>query len=217
MKLSDTILLFAVLSFSASLARGIAPQGSQQSTPTVESAKPFDVPTFPNVACPIMGKPASTKLFAETDFGRIYICCKGCVKDIQADLPTAYRTAYPKDVKVENKLSPLSGRTIEPGAPTLTLQGYTFFVANEKEVLEARRHSQLALAKLRDPKLVDLANALCPVAATPVAANQLVVIEGHIVHLSGPKVLEQVAKDPRAALEQAKKIARAGARPAEPK
>ena len=167
---------------------------------------PFHVPSFPNVSCPIMGKPASTKLFTDTDSGRIYICCKRCVKDIQAAPAVAYRSAYPADTKVDNKVCPVSGAQITKDSPTVTLQGFTFFVAGPADVAKAREQSQAILAKLHDPKLVDLRNTTCPVSGAAVERNNIVVIDGTIVHLSSGKQLEEVAKDPLRILKQAQAI-----------
>lgn len=153
-----------------------------------------------------MGKPVSTKLFAETDKGRIYVCCKGCVKDILADVPTAYRTAFPSDKKVANKVCPVTGGEITKDSPTVVLQGFEFFVRGKENVRAAQENSQVVLAKLNDPKLVDLDNKTCPVTGDAVAKNTFVVIEGTIVRLSSAKLLEGVAKDPAKVLAKAKEI-----------
>jgi hypothetical protein len=186
----------------------ISPADGQEkgTAPPIPQDQAVTTPIFPNPSCPIMGKPVSTKLFAETEKGRIYICCKSCVKDILADVPTAYRTAYPTDKKAENKICPVTGGDITKESPTVVLQGFEFFVRAKEDVAKAREHAQIVLTKLHDPKLVDLENKTCPVTGEPTAKNTFVVIEGTIVRLSSPKLLEEVAKDPAKVLRKAKEI-----------
>lgn len=181
----------------------------RQEKPSVPVAQPTptaSTPIYPNASCPIMGKPVSTKLFAETDKGRIYICCKGCAKDILADVPTAYRTAYPADMKVANKVCPVTGGEITQDSPTVVLQGFEFFVRSKEKVRSAQESSQVVLAKLNDPELIDLDNKACPVTGEAVAKNTFVVIEGTIVRLSSAKLLEEIAKDPTKVLAKAREI-----------
>src|SRR5690606_20401712 len=54
-----------------------------QDAPAVEEPAPprVRVPAYPNVACPIMGKPISARLFVDTELGRFWVCCKGCDED----------------------------------------------------------------------------------------------------------------------------------------
>ncbi|TAJ17065.1 MAG: hypothetical protein EPO68_09980 [Planctomycetota bacterium] len=151
-----------------------------------------------------MGKPISERLYAETPKGRIYICCKGCIKDILADVDTAYRAAFPKDVVHENKRCPATGAEIGKEAVDVVLQGHQFRVRDAKAAEYARENSQVVLAKLLDPKLIDLANEVCPVAGTPVVKNAVVVIDGHLIRLSSPKVLEEIERDPAKVLAKAK-------------
>jgi len=185
----------------------LAPVGQEKpSAPVAQPAPTASTPIYANASCPIMGKPVSTKLFAETDKGRIYICCKGCVKDILADVPTAYRTAFPSDKKVGNKVCPVTGGEITKDSPTVVLQGFEFFVRSKEQVRAAQENSQVVLAKLNDPKLVDLDNKMCPVTGEAVAKNTFVVIEGTIVRLSSAKLLEEIARDPAKVLAKAKEI-----------
>lgn len=176
------------------------------SAPGAQKEAAVSVPIYPNPSCPIMGKPISTKLFTDTEKGRIYICCKSCVKDIQADVPTAYRTAYPTDKKIENKVCPVTGGEITKDSPSVALQGFSFFVRTAEDVAKARENSQVVLAKLNDPKLVDLDNKTCPVTGEAVARNTFVVIEGTIVRLSAAKLVDEISKDPAKVLKKAKEI-----------
>jgi hypothetical protein len=153
-----------------------------------------------------MGKPVSTKLFTDTEMGRIYVCCKSCIKDILADVPAAYRTAYPTDKKMDNKVCPLSGAAIVKDSPSVVLQGREFFVRGPADVALARENSQIVLAKLEDPTLVDLGNDICPVSGEAVTKNSFAVIEGTLVRLSSPKLLDDVAKDPAAVLKKAREL-----------
>ncbi len=196
-------LLVAALLFAPGLAQEKNPP--PESTP-VQNESLVSVPMFPNPSCPIMGKPVSTRLFTDTELGRIYICCKSCVKDIQADVPTAYRTAYPTDKRIENKISPVSGKEITKESPTVVLQGFEFFVLNEDELVQARERAQIVLAKLHDPKLIDLENQTCPVSGEPIAKNTIVVIEGTIIRLSSAKLMAEIEKDPAGVLQKAREI-----------
>ena len=174
------------------------------SAPVAQPTPTASTPSYPNASCPIMGKPVSTKLFAEADKGRIYICCKGCVKDILADVPTAYRTAFPSDTKVANKVCPVTGGEITKDSPTVVLQGFEFSVRGKAEVAVAREQAQIVLAKLHEPRLVDLENETCPVTGEKAAKNSFVVIQGTIVRLASPKAADEAAQDPAKILAKAK-------------
>lgn len=169
------------------------------------------VPVFANPSCPIMGKPVSTKLFVDTEKGRIYLCCKGCNKDVLADVAAAHQTAYPVVKKVENKTCPITGEEIEANDPRVTVQGFEFAVANEQAAAKARDDSQATLVKLQQPKVVDLDNKTCPLTGEAAAKNTICVIGDTIVRLSSPKCVDQVVDAPSAVLEKAKSIARAEA------
>jgi len=183
-----------------------APTQESRPAPDAQRAPAVSTPIYPNASCPIMGKPISTRLYTDTEKGRIWICCKGCVKDILADVATAYRTAYPADKKLENKLCPVSGLQIEKDAPTVVLQGFQFYVRGKAEVALAREQAQIVLAKLNDPKLVDLENQTCPVTGEAAAKNTFVVIAGTIVRLASAKAAEEAAKDPAKVLAKAKEL-----------
>lgn len=168
------------------------------------------VPTYPNVSCPIMGKPISARLFTDTAYGRIWICCKSCIEDIQADVETSYRAAYPTTKRVENELSPVSRKPLpEEERVRVELQGFEFHVLDEREAATAREHAQVVLAKLHEPELVDLENKTCPLADAPTVAHAFVVIEKSIVRLSSPRLREQVEADPGKVLRKAREIAEA--------
>lgn len=164
------------------------------------------VPSYPNVACPIMGKPISTKLYTDTALGRMWVCCKSCIKDIQADVAVAHRTAYPTVAKVENKICPVGKKPIGEGSVRVVLQGFEFSLCCEDCAATARAESQVVLAKLNDEKLADLANSVCPVSGEKSARNVFVVIDGNIVRLSDAKCVAEVEKDPAKVLARAKEI-----------
>ncbi len=195
----SVIRVFAALAFVAST--GVPAAAAPHSRQLAAS-----VPTYPNASCPIMGKPVSTRLFAETERGRIYVCCKGCVKDILADVETAYRTSFPEHKKMGNAKCPVTGDSIQKDSPVVQLQGYEFFVRDLSAVKVAQKDSQLVLAKLNDPKLVDVANKICPISGDATVQNAFVVVEGHIVRLASPKHLSEVEKDPAATLAKAKAL-----------
>ncbi len=164
------------------------------------------VPLFNNVACPIMGKKISTRLYAETEKGRIYICCKSCIQDILADVETAYKTAYPENKKVGNAICPVSGEPIEKDSPSVILQGFEISISSLDHAAQARANAQAILTRLSDPEIVDLGNGACPVAGTVVAADTFVLIGKTMVRVSSLKILDTIKKDPASVLKKAQEI-----------
>lgn len=164
------------------------------------------VPTVANPSCPIMGKPISQKLFTDTPRGRIWICCKSCIKDIQADVELAYRTAFPSTRKLANEVCPLTGKKLREDSPRVELQGIEFSVLDAEAAKLVADDSQAVLAKLLDKDLVDVGNRTCPIANEAVGKNHVVRIGNQLVRISSPKVLEAIEKEPRKALERAQAI-----------
>lgn len=175
-------------------------------TPPAAGAPQADavvVPATPNTTCPIMGKPISARLHTDTKYGRIYICCKACVKDIQADVDHAYKTAFPTTEKLDNKVCPVTGKPIGKDAVRVELQGRDFQVVDKTAAATAVDDAQATLAKLADPKLVDVGNATCPITAEPAAKNTIAVIDGRIVRFATPKAIDEAKKDAKKALAKA--------------
>lgn len=179
-----------------------------------QTPPPVEVPTFPNATCPIMGKKVSLPLYVDTDLGRIYVCCKPCFRKVLADVATAHKTAYPIVQELDNKVCPVSGEAIGTEAVAVTLQGFRFKVCCQGCVDTARANSQLILTKLERPKLVDIGNRKCPITAEATTAQNFVIIQGKIVHLSSAKTLEKLNEDPAAALKKAEAIAKEQTPPA---
>lgn len=196
--------ILPLLSLTAALAaqapRDLAPQdpAPRDSTPRVTA------PTFPNSTCPIMGKKASLPLFADTELGRIYVCCKPCIRKVHADAQKAYETAYPATEDLANKVCPVSGEPIGTQAASVVLQGMRIQLCCEGCVAESRRHAQVTLAKAHDPKLDDVQNRRCPVDGQPVQPNAFAVVGATIVRLSSPSHLAEVQKKPQALLDKAR-------------
>lgn len=188
-----------------------APASSQTPTPPVATEPAVTVPIFPNSTCPIMGKKVSTKLFIDIEYGRIYICCKGCDKKILRAPELAYKTAFPAIEKLENTVCPISGLPIGEAAVTVSLQGVEFRVASKAHAAAAIANAQIVLNKLKDPTLSDVDNRTCPITGEPVKANAFVIIGKHIVRLSSPDHLAAVEKAPTATLAKARSIAQADA------
>jgi hypothetical protein len=196
-----TLSMLCLFVLATTLSTGLA----QESKPAA-SGLAVTVPTFQNVTCPIMGKPALAKHFVETPHGRIYMCCKACTKKINDDPEAAYKTAYPTAKKVGNKTCPMSGETLDAKAATVTVQGYEIGLCCSdcsKGVLE---NSQIVLAKLTNPKIADVGNATCPITGKPVVNNAFVLIGDDLVHLASADAVEQVQKDPTKALAKAKEL-----------
>lgn len=165
------------------------------------------VPIYPNVACPIMAKPISTRLFVDTELGRFWVCCKGCDEDILAHVEDAHRTAYPVVKRVDNKICPVSGEPIpKEDAPRLVLQGFDFALCCKACIPKARADSQVVLARLNEPQLVDLGNRTCPVSGEPVDPRTFVVIDATIVRLAQPRSVAAVEERPDAILAKARQI-----------
>jgi hypothetical protein len=148
-------------------------------------------------------------LFVDTDLGRFYVCCKPCYKKVLADLPTAHKTAYPVLQEWKNEVCPMSGEPIGADAVPITLQGHRFMLCCTGCVAGARAESQVALAKITQPKTVDVGNTTCPVSGKATVANAFVRIDDHVVRLSSSALAADAAKDPAAVLAKARAIAKA--------
>lgn len=196
--------LFPLLFATASLALTAV---AQDPAPSVR------VPTFPNSTCPIMGKKVSLPLFADTEYGRIYVCCKPCIKKVHADVQAAYATAYPTTVDVGNAVCPVSGEAIGEHRETVLLQGMRVALCCAGCIDAARSDAQVVLARAREPKLVDVANLTCPVDGRPVKANAFVVVGDSIVRLSSPAHVAEVEQAPQAKLDAARGIRSRQAQP----
>jgi hypothetical protein len=177
-----------------------------QETRKADAGLAVSVPTFHNELCPIMKKPVVTTQFAETANGRIYVCCKGCIKKIQADVPAAYKAAYATPKKLENKTCPVSGDEIGDSAVSVSLQGHDFKVCCQGCVSTATENGLIILAKLTNPKLSDVGNSTCPMSGKPVAANTFAIVGDYVVRLASADAVEQVRKDPKKALDKAREI-----------
>ena len=111
-------------------------------------------------------------------------------------------------------MCPVTDKPLEADAVTVTLQGYEVGVCKTCAEQATKNH-QITLAKALDPKIVEIRNATCPVTNQPVATNAFCVIGNELVHLSSPKVVEDVKKDPAKFLKAANDIvARQAAAPA---
>ncbi|MEY2783930.1 MAG: hypothetical protein RL277_134 [Planctomycetota bacterium] len=176
----------------------------------VQAPPPADntviVPQWSNSTCPVMGKPISLRLFTDTKYGRIYICCKVCVKDIHDDLDVAYGSAYPAPAVIDNKLCPVTGRELPKDAPKVSLQGREFRVFDKAAAQKASEDAQVTLARLLEPNWQLIDNKTCPVSGEAVAANTILVYKSKIVRLSTPKAVDEFRKDPDKLLAKAEAI-----------
>ena len=179
-----------------------APSGDAPTAPPVVS-----VPTYENATCPIMGKPSSKALFADTDFGRVYVCCPPCIKKVQADAERSSKAAYPVLKKAGNTVDPVTGAKIGDKPVLITLQGYEIELASEESVKTARANAQIVITKALNPDVVDVGNHTDPITGQPVVDNAYVLIDKDLVHLSAPRVVEDVRRDPEKARKAAKEIA----------
>lgn len=206
---------FPILLAAASLALALTAQDPAPTAPVPTAhVLTVRVPTFPNSTCPIMGKKVSLPLFADTELGRIYVCCKPCIKKVHADVQAAYATAYPATVDAANAVCPVSGEPIGEDRVTVLLQGVRVPLCCAGCVDAARKDAQVVLTRVREPKLVDVGNVTCPVDGQPVQPNAFVVVGDAIVRLSSPAHAAEVEKAPRAKLEAARAIRSGQALPA---
>jgi hypothetical protein len=182
-----------------------APATPTEPAPTEPAAPAVTVPTYPNTTCPIMGKAASKAMFADTIHGRIYVCCPPCIAKILKDPERAYAAAYPVAKKAGNSVCPITDKALAADAVTVVLQGYEVGVCATC-AKQAQENSQIVLAKALDSKIVEIRNRTCPITNQPVATNAFCVIGNELVHLSDPKAVEEVKKDPVKALQAAKDI-----------
>lgn len=176
---------------------------------TAQDAPHVEVPISPNATCPIMGKKVSLPLFVDTELGRIWVCCKPCFKKILANVPKAHQTAYPVVQELANQVCPVSGEPIGEHKVAITLQATRLQLCCAGCVDTARATAQVVLAKVRGDKLVDVGNDTCPQSGEPAQKNAFVVIDGHLVHLSSPKLVDDVRKAPAAVLAKARELAKA--------
>lgn len=174
---------------------------AQESRPTVE------VPSYPNSTCPVMGKPVSLKLYVDTAYGRIYMCCAGCTKRIKADPEAAYKAAYPKVEKAANTNCPITGEAIKKGSPTVLLQGKEIALCCEDCIEKAKGEAQATLAKALNGKLKDVGNSICPVTDKEVQTNVIALVGESLVRLSSSDCVERLKEDPARYLAKAKESA----------
>lgn len=186
----------------------VAAQDPRPAPATEDPPKPrVRVPIYANVACPIMGKPISTRLHVDTPMGRFWVCCKGCDEDILLFVEDAHRTAYPNVERLENETCPVSRKPIpEEEAPRLVLQGFDLALCCEGCIPKAREDSQVLLARLNEPELVDLGNGTCPVSGEPVDPRTFAVIDTTIVRLARPRLVTAVEDEPDKVLERAREL-----------
>lgn len=180
-----------------------------QETPKPAQAAPVErvrVPAFANGTCPIMGKPSSPRLFVDTEFGRIYVCCKTCNKDVLANPAQASKTAYPTVKKLANTVCPVDRKVTNETSPTVVLQGLELRVHDAACATELRADAQRYLALVNDPELVDVGNATCPISGQPVARNTVAIVDGALVRFASPKQVEEAKKDPAKTLSRAREL-----------
>jgi hypothetical protein len=174
--------------------------------PPAAAGPAVSVPSFANSTCPIMGKKVSMPLFVDTELGRIYLCCKPCVRKVLADVPTAHKTAYPVVQDAANQVCPVSGAPIGERRASLVLQGFKLDLCCEGCIDAARKAAQVVLARLTTPALTEVGNQTSPVDGKPIAPNAFAVVGDAIVRLSSPQQVAEVEKAPQAMLDKARAI-----------
>lgn len=206
MKKSPASRALSLLALFASPSQAAQEPARPAPSPAEQSGLAVSVPAFPNAACPVMGKKVSLRLWAETERGRIYVCCKSCIQDVQSDVNAAYQTAYPATRRVENALCPVSGEPVGEKPALLTLQGVEFRLSNADHAAGARANAQAILAKLANPALEDLGNATCPVTDGAADPGVVVQIGTTLVRISSMQQLDAVRADPASTLLKARAL-----------
>ncbi|MBL8767598.1 MAG: hypothetical protein JNL94_09555 [Planctomycetes bacterium] len=196
-------LTFALIVASATPQDPPAPAAPQR---PAEPAVEFSVPEFANATCPIMGKPASASLFTDTEYGRIYVCCKPCIKKVRNQAEKSWKTAYPVVKPVANTECPITGKAVDAKVPAVTVQGSSISVCCSDCAPKVTASTQIALAKANDPKLVDLENRGCPITGEETDANTIAIIDGTIVRFATPKARSAAKADPKGTLEKARTL-----------
>jgi hypothetical protein len=198
--MATRFVLSLAASFCLPILASISAQEPQQPSP----GPVVETPSYPNKSCPIMGKPVSARLFVDTAKGRFWVCCKACYEEILADLDTAHRTAYPEVEVLELEKCPITGNPLPEEPHRVVLQGFDVPVCCPACEPDLLRDSQVHLALLANPRLMDLRNSHCPVTDEAVTENSFCTIEGVLVRLSSPRVLEDVKTNPAKVLASAR-------------
>jgi len=206
MKTSPASRAFSLLALFVSPSQAAQEPARPAPFPAEQSGLAVSVPATPNAACPIMGKKVSLRLWAETERGRIYVCCKGCIQDVLGDVEAAYQTAYPAARRVENALCPVSGEPVGEKPALLALQGVEFRLSRAEHAAAARANAQAILAKLENPDLEDLGNLTCPVTGGAADPGAVVQIGTTLVRLSSMQQLEAVRADAAGMLLKARAL-----------
>lgn len=201
----STSLFLALWIAGATAQDAPRPEPTPPPSPPTEVAT-LTVPEFANTTCPIMGKPASASLFTDTAYGRIYVCCKPCIKKVQKEAEKSWKTAYPVVKPAGNALCPITGKAIDAAVPAVTVQGASIAVCCTTCPPKIAESTQIALAKANDAKLVDLANRGCPITGEETDPNTIAVIDGTIVRFANPKARSAAKADPKGTLEKARAL-----------
>lgn len=175
----------------------------------VQASRPnVVVPAFPNAVCPVMGKPASLKLFVDTPRGRIYVCCVSCNKKIRADPESMHKSAYPEIKKLDNVVCPVSGKKLLPDSPRMVLQRFEFGIFEPSLAKAAADDSQWILTHLTNPKATAIGNETCPVTGKPTEKLLIALVGDEVVRLSSMQCVEELKSDPERYVQKAKDIAK---------
>lgn len=203
-----------LLAFVALFCLFFLASNSPQAPDAAPSGPVVDTPSYPNKFCPIMGKPVSARLFVDTAKGRFWVCCKSCYEEILADLEVAHQAAYPQVVALKLKVCPVTDAPLPEQPYRVVVQGFDVPLCCKACEPDLLRDSQIHLALLANPKLVDLRNPRCPITNEAVTANNFCTIDGVLVRLSSMRVLEELKADAAKALAKARaSVAEFGALP----
>ncbi len=156
------------------------------------------VPFFGNLKCPITGKDIDKAYYTEIEGQKVWTCCKQCKAKVKENPADALKAAYPADQVSILKLAdcPIMNKPAKE-EHTIVWQGHQIPFCCKKCVGMFKKEPNKRLAMIKEPKLVDLKNTMCPVMPEETVIPDLfVVYKNQIINLCCDSCPEEVIADP---------------------
>jgi YHS domain-containing protein len=166
------------------------------------------VPFYGNATCPVMtDKPINKRFFVEHEGQRIYVCCKKCLKVVQAKpeeyLPKAYPPNKVTEVKAEKCV--VMGKDLKANAEAVVWQGYKVPLCCKKCVAKFLEEPNKTLTRALNPTYTMAANTMCPVMPEEkVVRDNFFVYKGQIINLCCDSCVQEAQDDPEKVLKALK-------------
>ncbi len=215
LSLSLASLLLASVAGAAVLAGGVGtddPAKKQEPREPAASkqepdARAVTIPFFGNKNCPVSGEAIDRTAVLELEGQPVYFCCKKCVAKGKDDPKAMLAKAYPADkvVDLKNTMCPVMAEPVGDATDTVTVMGRKMRLCCDGCAEDVVAHPVAMLARLENPKLVDLENKTCPISEKPAFGKFVAVYQGKMMRLCGDACVEKVRKDPEKALAAASK------------